>query len=96
LDDNRQIYKSLPKKVTALIIHGRFVRHTALKEKGTGVSSIIVQLTFLINGGDAHPTYDGVFFEANPVTKWIQRSSNNIIVSQLEHQRTRFFNTAVF
>ena len=71
LDDNQQIYKSLPKKVTALIIHGRFVRRTALNEKGTGVSSIIVQLTFLINGGDAHPTYDGVLFEANPVTKWI-------------------------
>jgi hypothetical protein len=89
LDDNRVIYKSLPKKVMALIIHGRFVRRSIMTEKGIGVSSVLVQLTFLIEGGEAHPIYNDVLFEANPITKWIQRSSNNIIVSQLEDISTK-------
>jgi hypothetical protein len=82
--DNREVYKSLPNKMTALIIHKRFKRVSVLTNKGAGESSVILEITFLTNGGNADLRYNQVLFEASPICTWIVRSKTNIIVSQLE------------
>jgi hypothetical protein len=82
-NDKRLVLKSMPSKMKALIIHQRYIRK-CLEDKGHGSRSIIMQVTFLGEGGDPHPHYDCVLFELNVITKWIHRSKNNIIVNQLE------------
>ena len=83
--DNRQVYKSLPSKMTALIIHKRYKRVSELNDKGAGESSVVVEVTFLTQGGIPHLTYSQVLFEASPVCAWILRSKTNIVVSQLKN-----------
>eukprot|EP00978_Attheya_sp_CCMP212_P023611 scaffold72682_cov71-Attheya_sp.AAC.3 len=83
VNDGRVILKSMPQKMKALILHKRLIRK-GVEDKGLGSRSIIMQVTFLAEGGDPHVQYDGVLFELNVITKWIHRSKNNIIVSQLE------------
>jgi hypothetical protein len=55
-----------------------------LTNKGAGESSVILEITFLTNGGNADLRYNQVLFEASPICTWIVRSKTNIIVSQLE------------
>jgi hypothetical protein len=71
--------------MTALIIHKRYKRVSELNVKGTGESSVVVEITFLTQGGNPHLTYNQVLFEASPVCAWILRSKTNIVVSQLEN-----------
>eukprot|EP00978_Attheya_sp_CCMP212_P026930 scaffold89565_cov27-Attheya_sp.AAC.1 len=81
--DKRNICKSMPRNVTALILHKRLIRNDRV-EKGRGALAIIMEVTFLGENGDPHSDYNQVLFELPVITKWILRSNSNILVSQLE------------
>jgi hypothetical protein len=84
ISDNQQVYKSLPNKMLALIIHNHYKRVSELNDKSAGVSSVVIEITFLTQGRNPHITYNQVLFEASPSCDWILRSKTNIVVSQLE------------
>ena len=81
--DMRNVCKSMPRNVKGLILHKRLIRH-GRSEKGRGALGIIMEVTFLGQYGNPHSDYDQVLFELPVITKWILRSNNNILVSQLE------------
>eukprot|EP00978_Attheya_sp_CCMP212_P040312 scaffold218637_cov51-Attheya_sp.AAC.2 len=68
VNDERVILKSMPQNMKALIVHKRLIRK-GLEDKGLGSRSIIMQITFLAEGGDPHEQYDGVLFKLNVITK---------------------------
>ena len=86
--NNRNVCKTMPRNVKGLILHKRLIRHGRL-EKGRGALAIIMEVTFLGQHGDPHPDYNKVLFELPVVTKWILRSNNNILVSQLEEVHSK-------
>eukprot|EP00978_Attheya_sp_CCMP212_P015522 scaffold40019_cov50-Attheya_sp.AAC.2 len=81
--DERIVFKSLPRKVTGLILHKRFFRDGQIKN-GTGIRSIVIEVTFLGDGALPIEKYEKALFEIDPISKWIVRSMTNIIVNQLE------------
>jgi hypothetical protein len=76
------VYKTLPKETMQdLIIHKRYVQ-AGMVQPTAGTKTFVVEATLLHDGGREHANYQ----KADPITKWVNRSKTNLVVSQLELQ----------
>jgi hypothetical protein len=82
-DQEDIVFNSLPKNVEALILNRRkFIDNTLFMPNIP--SNFCVEITILHNGGVKHERYTRKLFEIGCVGQFVQKSKNNIIISELK------------
>ena len=82
-EDTREVLKSMPNKIPALIIHKRCLINT-----GLGVPMVpenfCLECTFLKDGGIEDIRYTTVLCRINDVITYLTKSKTNVVVSLLD------------
>ena len=81
--DTRDVLKSMPKKIAALIIHKRYLINTLLAVTMVP-ENFCLECTFLKDGGQEDIRYSKVLCRINDVTTFLTKSRTNVIVSLLD------------
>ena len=81
--DRRQVLKSMPVKIAALIIHKRFLIKSNLADMMVP-DNYCLECTCLKDGGIEDERYIKVLFSIKDVSTFVTRSKVNVIVSLLD------------
>ena len=82
MPENRLLMKSFPAGVQAIIIHKRYLIDNSLILPNLP-ENFCLECTILHNGGVEHEMYTLTLFTLGSVSQFIQRSKQNIVISEL-------------
>ena len=81
-DDERMIYSELPTKIKAMVVHKKFI----IEGTAAHISphdNVCIECTLLGNFGIPMEKYSEALFKKNCVTRFLGKSSNNLVVDNL-------------